>query len=263
MTCWGRNKIGQCPFYTIERKSEDIELAKLCLSNLSKIQAKLDKCIESNNIEVVLRFREDYLDSSYWNVVKDKELNKIISSGKDIQIPSLSECKLSTNVCKIALESKDNAFGKLSEEIDSRIKQYNDDLAIIKKVQIYCSNYEDEKYRIFKSDRIYFKFHRDKYNALIALYFNVDSFIKQDSYSPVETIFVFSGEGEYPFHKQTVLHLNYEEYGGLVLSGTKVIKEVDGIQELGPQVHICDFQSYNSRRGHGTFILKHTRVALK
>ncbi|WP_092333652.1 hypothetical protein [Desulfosporosinus hippei] len=257
VVCWGRSKMGQCPLYRIERKSEDIRIAKLCLSSLFLMQAKLKKCVESNKIEEVLRFREDYVDWSYWDEVEEKELKRLTSNSKDTQINSLKRCKLDMNICKISLDSKESAIEKLHEEIDSKIKLYNDDLAIIKKVQNYCDNYENEDYRIFKNDRIYLKFQRDKYNALIALYFNVDSFIKQDSQSPVETIFVFSGEGEYPFHKQTVLHLAYEKYGGLVLSGTEVMKDADGIKDLVPQAHICDFQSYNRRRGHGSFILKH------
>lgn len=261
--CWGRSKLGSCHLYSIDKRDEDIRIAKMCLSNLYKLQAKVENCIEKSSIDEVLRFGEEYVDQNYWYEVQDKEMDRKVSSGEVAinYLKGLESCKLKPEVCDISYASKNRLFKKLTEEIDSRVQRYNNDLAIIKKIQNYCMNYSEHK--VHTNDTVYFRFGRDKHNELIALYFNIDNFIKSTNYEPIETVYVFSGDGEYPYHKQTVLHLKYEEYGNLILTGTEVYREVDSVEKLGAQVHICDFQSYNRRRGHGSFILKNLEDIIK
>jgi len=89
---------------------------------------------------------------------------------------------------------------------------------------------------LFLDESVYLRFGRDKKHDLIALYFNINSFVLSDIYSPVEVALIFSGEGEYPFKQHTVLHLRR-----------------DGDE---PYVNIWGLQSNNPNNGHGTFILK-------
>lgn len=194
--------------------------------------------------------------------MREKEINKKITNGDyPISNPSkITSCRLNSRGCKSTYDTKKNCLEKLINKIDTKVQAYNDDLGIIKKVQNYCLKYAE--YKVHDDKAVYFKFGRDKYDSLIALYFNIDRFINNESLSPIETIFVFSGEGEYPYNKQTVFHIKYESFDNL-LHGTEAYEKAKQMKGQSSQAHICDFISYNGRRGHGTFILKHLEDIIK
>lgn len=251
LKCWGMRKLGECYQFVVDRTEEDIRIANLCLSNISTLQSELEKCIGQNNVEEVLRFEGEYINHGYFYDIQEKEFDRKLSAGEDIVNFSKepSSCKSTPDACNTNLKMQEKVFEGLIDEVNKRIQRYNMDLTVIKKVHNYCFNYED---RELLTESVYFKFGRDKQNDLICLYFNIDSFVKDDSYSPIETVHVFSGLGESPFDYQTVLHLKYES-NGYSLWGTDVYEKV----ENNPQAHICDFLSFNCRRGHATFLIKH------
>lgn len=207
--CWGKSKIGKGNLLSLNIKDkEDIKIAKVLRRNIFILQSSLNNTIETNNIDEVKKYDGRYLDKEYLN-----EMN-----GKDYG-----------DICFEEVNPKN-----IIAEINNMVKKYNSDLSVVKKAQNYCTAIN---YKNHTEDTTYFKFGRDRNEDLIALYFNTESFITNDRYSSVEPIFIFSGEGEYPFDKHTVLHLKRE--------GEE------------PYVVIWGFQSNNNMKGHGTFLLNH------
>ncbi|GKU27242.1 hypothetical protein CFOLD11_40690 [Clostridium folliculivorans] len=250
IVCWSKSKNGKCYLYDMDRLDNDIRMAQLGLEHVDELQSILNKCIENNSIEKVLNFKGEYLNILYLNNSYEKHMLSKYSSKHTID---KTHCKLANKNCNLTYESKKTFLQKLTNQVDTKIQLYNEDLSIIKKVQNYCSNYSG--FKIHNDNCVYFKFDRDKCNSLIALYCNIENFNTMNMDSSPKPIFIFSGEGEYPFYKHTLLQLKYDTFmypqiTNYSISTSKEIKDQDII------IQLWDFQSFNPRRGHGTFILK-------
>lgn len=226
IVCWGKSKLGKCHLFGLDAtENMDINIAKISKRNIALLQYRLNKCIEKNCIEEVLKFYGDYIDKNYLKGI----LTRQEMLEEEMQIQYEYEVASCGSVCEIGEED----LNKINEEINERMKRYNSDLTVVKKVQNYCKGIS---FKNHNRESVFFKFGRDRNQDLVALYFNIDSFILNDRYSPVEPAFVFSGEGEYPFHQHTVLHLKREgDYAHVIIWG---------------------FQSNNRKKGHGTFLVR-------
>ncbi|MEG0181153.1 MAG: hypothetical protein RR898_01470 [Clostridium sp.] len=189
------------------------------------MQNAIDKCIESNKIIEVVRlelYDTTELTSELYNYNSYENYNSLIE-----------------NKHVIIYESKLNALKKLNIVIKNKAKIINKELSIINKVKKHHKrlNHYD------KNDNVYLKFGRDKHNELIAMYFNIDKFVNNNSRFSNETVYVFSEEGDYPYENHTVMHLSFTNYYEARVSC----------------LYIGDFISNNQRKGHATFLLKNLR----
>ncbi|QUH25023.1 hypothetical protein [Serpentinicella alkaliphila] len=227
IVCWGRSKIGKCHLFSLDTNDEhEMKEAKILKRHISLLQSNLNICIDKNSLEDVIEFNGDYIDKNYIKAYKEGQTYFKDSDNYLVDKLIDSPCGAMCKVGEVEIK-------KLMIDIKESIKKYNSDLSIIKKVQNYCKAVSHKDH---SNDSVFFKFGRDKNKDLIAFYFNIKSFILNDRYTAVEPAFVFSGDGEYPFHKHTVLHLKRE--------GEE------------PKVIIWGFQSNNSKRGHGAFMLR-------
>lgn len=259
IVCWGKSKIGLCNYYGIRRQEEEIRVGKICLENINKLQKRIGSCVSHNNIDEVLRFKGKFIDEYYWYETKDKEMNEKNKREDNIEVYlsyTRSNCNLNYETCNEKYEKNKNIIEQLQCEFKKKIEKYNKELSIIKKVQNYCQDGSECEYH--SSKEVYFKFGRDKYNDLIALYFNINQFLRKE-FEPIEDVFVFSGEGECPYNDFTVLHLKYETCHLCICKTEAATRENLKVSHA----HICDFKSYNPKKGHGTFILKNLEDIIK
>lgn len=123
------------------------------------------------------------------------------------------------------------------EELKSMLNNYfksNDyEIKVIKLILNFLKN-ENIK------NRIYFKLAKDKYHNLIALYFNIDSFIEKG----VENIWLFTNS---KLNGRTFLQMS------LWNKDTEFIKP---FRNNVAHVYINEFRSFYPRMGHGSYILK-------
>lgn len=76
MFCWLKSKITNCYLYRISVNDTIVQIANLCLDDLSKLQNKLDKCTEKNSIDKVSNFKGEYINEKYWDDFRNKEIDK-------------------------------------------------------------------------------------------------------------------------------------------------------------------------------------------
>lgn len=257
MACCGKRRIGECHLSKIVRKSEDIQFAKQGLNDLLLLQTKIDKCIQSNSLKEVLRFRGEYIHKYYREGVQQEDGEKSIYYDKNILnvFQLIKTCELKPHFCKIYNQSNEMIFDELMREIENTIEHYNEALSIIKKVQNHYSK-DSSEYKVLTDQRVYLKFGRNRNNELIVIYFNIDHFTASNTYSTKEKIYVFSCDGESPFDKHTELELKHKDHNS-ILTGTEADEKSNRINGEGQRsyAHITDFQSYNKNKGQGTFLL--------
>lgn len=170
-------------------------------------------------------------------------------------------CKLNPDSCKATYQVKINALNQLEKEIHDKIKKYNNDLAVIKKLQDFCS--KKEFYEYHTDNQVYLKFGKDKNNALIALYFNIESFINKIGSLHNETVYVFSVDAETARSKDTMLHMRYQPPWSPGFKTPIATKELSEPREDWAGVNINNFISENPKKGHGSFILNHLENIIK
>lgn len=244
MICLSRSILGRCVKYKIEKYTRDIKNIDIGMNEIERLQEKIDNCIKQNNIKTVLAFDGEYIGEAYFEQLIEKEYTKDNNKYKKVCGNQVKKCE---SDCKI----KEIKIGILENKIKYKMKKYNRDLLVIKKIQEYYKKYEKN------TEEICIKFGQDRNENLIVMCFNIDSFIQNTS--KFETIYVFSGEEEDMLNKFTALHLAVKKYD-ICLNGTG--KE-ENLKKKGRYAHICDFRSENQRYGQGTFILKNLVELLK
>lgn len=211
-------------YYEISRNNNRLQV-------INSLQNKLKKCIEYENIEKILDFNID-------------EINEYNIDIGNVEYERKMSCKLNPDICKINIDIAKLKLDKLNKELKEKIKLYNEDLLVLDKLK---KHFLREKNSITD---IYVKFARDKNNNLIALYFDIEKFVKSKS----ATVYLFSHEQDFLYPSKLFLryenHLKYRPKGYL------------NIKDNGYAL-ICDIKVINKRIGHGTFILSNIEPILK
>jgi hypothetical protein len=138
IVCWCKAKIGDCYYFNIKTLDEKIRITQLCLNAISNQQKQIDKCIEHNDIEEVLRLSSGYINELYWYEIKEKEWDKVMKNEKNFEDylkDNKSNCKLDTRNCTEKFISNKEKSEELSIELQEKIEKYNKVLAIVKQVQ--------------------------------------------------------------------------------------------------------------------------------
>lgn len=227
-----RNSITKnCNKRYVKEISDKISINNSRIQTINRLQRKLRGYIENENLEAILEL--DMKEIEEYNINYD-----------DIKYKVKSICELNPDVCKSNIKINIYKLEKLDREIKEKIDLYNKDLLVLEKLKKHCLK-EKEIHK-----EVYLKFGRDRNNNLIALYFDIEKFVK----SNLSTVYLFTQNQDY--FNPSVLFLKYENYLGY--GPKRYINEKDNGYTL-----ICDFRVVEKRIGHGTFMLSNIVPILK
>lgn len=129
-------------------------------------------------------------------------------------------------------------------------KLENEDLQILNKVKNYFKQYENGT----KDDNLYIKLNRGTNNDLRVIYFNITKFIEENK----GKIIFFTGSKESISDDLTYMEIKYMDNKNSanishILKGTELYKT----NYIGGYLYICEFISYDPKKGNGKFLLNY------
>lgn len=221
-----KNKIFRtCKKIDLDILSHQLQMIQMNNDNVVKINLSLDKL---------------YSDLKFYDIndLKKFDKQKISESEFDFDYyENIEKCKLDPQVCEINIRINKERLEKLNKEtkdsIINIIYRYNKFLSVVYQVKDYYNIFD------YESKNIYLKFHQDENNNLIALYFNIDTFINNG----LSTIYLFSKYGD--LLDKSILHIRYED------------------EYPTPYIKICDFMVLRRGIGHGSFMLSNVESIVK